>query len=73
MDAVLGGFCMSRDAEYAQKQFHAEKAERAKSEQVDIELRTLRSKVKALEEKVSSLSTELSTKRVIGENKRGFS
>ncbi|MDQ7834617.1 MAG: hypothetical protein RDU24_04485 [Humidesulfovibrio sp.] len=64
---------MSRDAEYAQKQFHAEKAERAKSEQVDNELRTLRSKVKALEEKVSKLSTELTTRRVIGENKRGFS
>lgn len=64
---------MSRDAEYAQKQFHAEKAERAKSEQVDNELRALRSKLKALEEKVSSLSTELTTRRVIGENKRGFS
>jgi len=64
---------MSRDAEYAQKQFHAEKVKSTKSEQVDSELRTLRNKVKALEEKVSSLSTELSTKRVIGENKRGFS
>lgn len=64
---------MSGDSEYAQKQFHVEKSERAKSEQVDNELRTLRSKVKALEEKVSSLSTELSTRRVIGENKRGFS
>ncbi len=64
---------MSRDAEYAQKQFNAEKAERSKSEQVDNELRTLRSKMKALEEKVTSLSTELSTKKVIGENKRGFS
>jgi len=69
----LEGGGMSRDAEYAQKQFHAEKAERAKSEQVEIELRTLRSKVKALEEKVSSLSTELTTRKVIGENKRGFS
>ena len=67
------GGSMSRDAEYAQKQFHAEKAKSTKSEQVDSELRTLRNKVKALEEKVSSLSTELSTKRVIGENKRGFS
>ena len=64
---------MSRDAEYAQKQFHAEKAERAKSEQVDLELRTLRNKLKALEEKVSSLSMELSVRKVIGENKRGFS
>ncbi|PKN08205.1 MAG: hypothetical protein CVU73_07000 [Deltaproteobacteria bacterium HGW-Deltaproteobacteria-8] len=64
---------MSRDAEYAQKQFRAAKAERAKSEQVDNELRALRSKLKALEEKVSSLSTELTTRRVIGENKRGFS
>lgn len=64
---------MSHDAEYAQKQFHAHKAERAKSEQIDHELRTLRSKVKALEDQVSSLSTELSAKRVIGENKRGFS
>jgi hypothetical protein len=64
---------MSGDSEYAQRQFHAEKAERAKGEQVDHELRTLRSKVKALEEKVSSLSTELSRRKVIGENKRGFS
>lgn len=64
---------MSRDAEYAQKQFNAEKAERAKNEQRDSELRTLRKKVQALEEKVSSLSTELSMRRVIGENKRGFS
>ena len=64
---------MSRDAEYAQKQFHAEKAERAKSEQIDNELRALRSKVKALEDKVSSLSTELSVRKVIGVNKRGFS
>ena len=64
---------MSRDAEYAQKQFHAEKAERAKSEQVDNELRALRRKLSALEEKVSSLSTELTARKVIGENKRGFS
>ncbi|MBU1229801.1 MAG: hypothetical protein KKA55_07765 [Proteobacteria bacterium] len=64
---------MSRDAEYAQKQFHAEKAERARSEQVDQELRALRNKVKALEDKVSSLSTELSVRRVIGGHKRGFS
>lgn len=64
---------MSGDSEYAQKQFQANKAERAKSEQVDHELRTLRNKVKALEEKVSSLSTELSTRKVIGVNKRGFS
>jgi ABC-type phosphate transport system auxiliary subunit len=64
---------MSRDAEYAQKQFNAEKADQAKSGQMDCELRTLRKKVQALEEKVSSLSTELSMRRVIGENKRGFS
>lgn len=64
---------MSGDSEYAQKQFHAHKAEQAKSEQLDLELRTLRSKVRALEEKVSSLSNELSVRRVIGENRRGFS
>lgn len=64
---------MSHDAEYAQKQFQAQKAERAKSEQVDCELRALRRKVQALEEQISSLSTELSTRRVIGEHKRGFS
>jgi hypothetical protein len=64
---------MAGDSEYAQRQFRAEKAERAKSEQVDHELRTLRRKVQALEEKISSLSTELSMRRVIGENTRGFS
>ncbi|GAB6126044.1 hypothetical protein [Humidesulfovibrio idahonensis] len=64
---------MSGDSEYAQRQFHAAKAERAKSEQVDHELRTLRKKVRALEEKISSLSAELSTRKIIGENKRGYS
>lgn len=64
---------MSHDADYAQKQFHAEKAARAQSEKVDHELRTLRGKIKMLEDKISSLSTELSVRKVIGVNKRGFS
>ena len=64
---------MSGDSEYAQRQFHAEKAERAKCEEIERELRTLRRKVQDLEEKVASLSTELSLRRVIGEHKRGFS
>lgn len=64
---------MSSDSEYAQRQFRSEKAERAKNEQVDSELRTLRNKVQALEEKVVSLATELSRRKIIGETGRGFS
>lgn len=64
---------MADDSEYAQRQFRVEKAERAKSEQVDHELRTLRKKLQALEEKFTSLSTELSRRKVIGESRRGFS
>lgn len=64
---------MSGDSEYAQRQFRAQKAERAKSEQVDQELRTLRGKVRDLERQVTNLTTELSRRKVIGEPKRGFS
>lgn len=64
---------MAADSDYAQRQFRMDKAERAKSEQVDLELRTLRKKVQVLEEKISSLSTELSRRRVIGETRRGYS
>ncbi|MHC1701105.1 MAG: hypothetical protein AB9900_09030 [Humidesulfovibrio sp.] len=64
---------MPSNSEYAQRQFRAEKSERSDKERTEQELRTLRCKVKALEEKVSSLAHELSLKRVIGENTRGFS
>lgn len=64
---------MPSNSEYAQKQFRTEKAENAEKERTERQLRTLRSKVQALEEKVSSLSHELSLRKVIGENKRGFS
>ncbi len=64
---------MPSNSEYAQKQFRTEKAENSEREKTELELRALRSKVQALEEKVSSLSHELSLKKVIGENKRGFS
>ena len=64
---------MPSNSEYAQKQFRTEKAENSEREKTELELRALRSKVRALEEKVSSLSHELSLKKVIGENKRGFS
>jgi len=64
---------MAADSDYAQKQFRMDKAERARAEQVELELRTLRKKVQVLEERISSLSTELSMRRVIGEHKRGYS
>jgi hypothetical protein len=70
--AFFGG-PMPSNSEYAQKQFRTEKAENAEREKTRHELRILRSKVKALEEKVSSLSHELSLKNVIGVNKREFS
>jgi len=64
---------MAGDSDYAQKQFLVTKAEQSKAAQVDAELRLLRRKVKLLEDKVSSLSTELSRRNVIGEIQRGFS
>lgn len=64
---------MTSDSEYAQRQFRAQKAARARSEEVDQELRALRHKVRALEQQVASLTTELSRRRVIGEAGRGFS
>lgn len=64
---------MPSNSDYAQKQFRADKAERARSEQVEHELRSLRNKVQALEQKIASLTTELSQRKVIGEYTRGFS
>lgn len=64
---------MSKDSEYAQRQFLVTKAERCRSEQVEEELRLLRRKVRHLEERIASLSTELSRRNVIGAAPRGFS
>ncbi len=64
---------MPSNSDYAQKQFREDKAERARSEQVEHELRTLRNKVQALERQVASLTTELAQRKVIGEYTRGFS
>jgi len=64
---------MPSNSEYAQKQFYAEKACVAEKERLEHELRSMRKKIQALEEKVSSLSTELSRRKVIGEDRRGFS
>ena len=64
---------MSRDSEYEQRHFLAEKSKQAKGEQIDLELRTLRKQVQILEQKVSSLTTELSMRKVIGQNRREFS
>lgn len=62
---------MPSNSEYAQRQFNAEKAARARSEEVDQELRALKHKVQALERQVANLTTELSMRRVIGEPRRG--
>ncbi|MBA4356368.1 MAG: hypothetical protein Q7U56_05200 [Humidesulfovibrio sp.] len=64
---------MPSNSEYAQRQFRSEKADKSEKENMEHELRALRNKVQALEEKVSSLSHELSLRKVIGENRRGFS
>ncbi len=64
---------MAGDSEYAQRQFRAQKAARAKSDEVDQELRLLRHKVQMLEQQVANLTTELSQRRVIGDLKRGYS
>ena len=64
---------MAGDSEYAQRQFREQQAAHAKSEQVERELRSLRHKVRWLEQQVSSLVTELSQRRVIGESRRGHS
>jgi|GEM_PF-1651530 len=64
---------MPTDSEYAQKQFRAEKAEKARIEQFDSELRTLRNKVRELERQVADLTTELAHRQVIGTHTRGFS
>jgi ABC-type phosphate transport system auxiliary subunit len=64
---------MAGDSEYAQRQFLVTKAEQSRADRVDDELRMLRRKMKLLEDKVSSLSTELSRRNVIGETPRGFS
>ena len=45
---------MPSNADYAQRQFMAEKSERAEKENMKLELRTLRNKVRSLEEQVQS-------------------
>jgi len=64
---------MPSNSEYAQRQFRAEAAELAEKEMMEHELRTLRRKVQALEEKVTSLSNELASRKTTVENPRGFS
>lgn len=64
---------MAGDSEYAQRQFRAQKAARARNDEVEQELRSLKHKVHALEKQVASLTTELSMRQVIGASKRGHS
>jgi len=64
---------MPSNSEYAQRQFRAEAAELAEKELMELELRTLRRKVQVLEEKVTSLSNEISLRKVTVESPRGFS
>jgi len=64
---------MPSNSEYAQRQFRAESAELAEKEMMEQELRTLRRRVRVLEEKVASLANEISLRKVTRENPRGFS
>jgi hypothetical protein len=61
------------DAECATEQFLATTADRSKADQAGEEFLMPRRKVRLLEDKVSSLSTELSRRNVIGEAPHGFS
>jgi len=64
---------MPSNSEYAQRQFRADAAELAEKEIMEQELRALRRKVQALEEKVASLTNEFSLRKAPQENPRGFS
>ncbi|MDP2847448.1 MAG: hypothetical protein Q8O35_04565 [Humidesulfovibrio sp.] len=64
---------MPSNSEYAQRQFRAEATGLAEKEMMEHELRTLRRKVQALEERVASLSHELSARKGEVQNPRGFS
>lgn len=64
---------MPSNSEYAHRQFRAEATERAEKELMEQELRTLRKKVEALEEKVAFLANQVSSRRMVEEYPRGFS
>jgi hypothetical protein len=64
---------MPSNSEYAQRQFRADSTELAEKEIMEQELRTLRRKVQALEEKVAVLFNEISLRKAPRENPRGFS
>ncbi len=64
---------MPSNSEYAHRQFRAEAAGLAEKEMMEQELRTLRKKVQALEDKVTLLANELRSRKVTEENPRGFS
>jgi len=64
---------MPSNSEYAQRQFRADAAELAEKEIMEQELRALRRKVQALEDKVASLTNEISLRKAPQENPRGFS
>lgn len=64
---------MAGDSDYAQRQFRADKAARARDGEIEQELRALRTKVRSLEQQVASLTTELSRRKVIGEARGGYS
>lgn len=64
---------MPSNSEYAHRQFRAEAAERAEKELMEQELRTLRKRVQALEEKVAFLSNQATSRRAAQEYPRGYS
>lgn len=64
---------MPSNSEFAQRQFREETAAKAERDHIARELRTLRGQVRALEEKVASLTTELAHRKVLGAPPRGFS
>ncbi|HWR03827.1 MAG TPA: hypothetical protein VN419_07385 [Humidesulfovibrio sp.] len=64
---------MPSNSEYARRQFRAQADEQAEKEQLRQEVGALRRKVKALEDKVARLTHEISRRKVVVENPRGFS
>lgn len=64
---------MPSNSEYAQRQFRAEAADKAEREIMERELRELRGKVRALEEKVAYLAGQISLRKSAQETPRGFS
>ncbi|MBI5520523.1 MAG: hypothetical protein HY916_10760 [Desulfovibrio sp.] len=64
---------MPSNSEYAQRQFRTEAAGRAEREIIERELRELRGRLRALEEKVAFLTSQISSRKADQDPPRGFS